>query len=230
MLIDGPVVACAKELIDKHSTITTSSGAYLLTGNPTLLLDVCSGANSTLPGKCVVKMASYPSSKMLFDGSVASTLCREGSLPVGKDSMTLFPCFEGSKSRMIVKDDVVRCAEQKDRVHYLKLIHVESEDESEEGGIKITAGKRFSILFEVQTQWRNKFIEHTRHPTYIFSASVNANNAQGAILWGLRSNSSSAGVLQLSSLVVSLPGQVDFKVSAVWDTYTIYIEHRAYKI
>jgi hypothetical protein len=52
--------------------------------------------------------------------------------------------------------------------------------------------------------------------THLFSASLNANNPQGAILWGIRSNYTSAtqeGLLQLNSLVISQPGPVDFKIS-----------------
>lgn len=44
-------------------------------------------------------------------------------------------------------------------------------------------------------------------------ASINDNNVQGAVLWGVRSNSSVHGRVCLHHLVVSKPGPVDLKIS-----------------
>jgi hypothetical protein len=44
-------------------------------------------------------------------------------------------------------------------------------------------------------------------------ASINSNNEQGAVMWGVRSNTSINGVVTLTSLVVSQPGAVDLKIT-----------------
>jgi hypothetical protein len=44
-------------------------------------------------------------------------------------------------------------------------------------------------------------------------ASINENNIQGAVLWGVRSNSSVNGIVTFSHLVISKEGFVDFKIS-----------------
>ena len=53
-------------------------------------------------------------------------------------------------------------------------------------------------------------ISADRHELTV-TASINANNPQGAVLWGVRTNRTIRGVLHLSTLVVSLPGTVELK-------------------
>lgn len=75
-------------------------------------------------------------------------------------------------------------------------------------------GKRFSLWFVLLDQFGRKFSDPKQQ--YLFSASLNANNPQGAVLWGARTNYtslSSDGVLELNSLVISQSGEVDFKIS-----------------
>lgn len=42
--------------------------------------------------------------------------------------------------------------------------------------------------------------------------AINENNAQGAVLWGTRSNATHRGVAHFNRLMVSQPGPVEFKV------------------
>lgn len=87
-------------------------------------------------------------------------------------------------------------------------------------------GKRFSLWLELLDQYGRRFSDP--HQTHLFSASLNAANPQGALLWGIRSNYSAPaavsgggrggavseeGILQLNSLVISQPGPVDFRIS-----------------
>ena len=43
---------------------------------------------------------------------------------------------------------------------------------------------------------------------------MNGNNPQGAILWGSRTNYSANGVLTLTSMVISQPGEVEMKITS----------------
>jgi len=79
----------------------------------------------------------------------------------------------------------------------------------------IYIGRRFSIDFDVLDQWGNRFIDTLPNPECVFFASINSNNPQSAVLWGVRSNSSFNGMLQFSSLAISQPGNVEFKVSFI---------------
>lgn len=75
------------------------------------------------------------------------------------------------------------------------------------------SGKRFSVWFELLDQFGRKFSDASQQ--YLFSASLNANNPQGAVLWGIRTNYSSPrgdGMLELNSLVISQSGEVDLKI------------------
>lgn len=74
-------------------------------------------------------------------------------------------------------------------------------------------GKRFLLWFELLDQFGRKFSDPTQQ--FLFSASLNANNPQGAVLWGVRTNYSSSqseGMLEFNSLVISQAGEVDLKI------------------
>ena len=69
------------------------------------------------------------------------------------------------------------------------------------------------LHFELLDQYGRAF--HDPKHEFLFSAALNANNAQGAVLWGIRSNYTSTakpGLLELNSLVISQSGEVDFKI------------------
>lgn len=60
-------------------------------------------------------------------------------------------------------------------------------------------------------QFGRRFIDPNQE--HLFSVSLNSNNPQGALLWGIRSNYSYEGVLQLNNLVISQSGPIELKVS-----------------
>ena len=60
-------------------------------------------------------------------------------------------------------------------------------------------------------QFGRRFIDLNEE--HLFSVSLNSNNPQGALLWGIRSNYSYEGVLQLNNLVISQSGPIELKVS-----------------
>ena len=193
-------------------TARAFSGAYLL--QPVVIAAVCnvdsanaSDANTAAKfaesrGKCLNKLAAFSSSSFLFDLKVPEVICR---LP---DPTAVLSCLQTARVRMVSLEDVHSCVAQKSVVSRVKVTRIRSQDND----IHITAGKRFSIEFEVFDQWGVRFIDHFDHPEHYFSATVNSNNLQGAVLWGVRSNYSHMGILHFDSLAISQPGRVEFKV------------------
>ena len=202
------------------STARAFAGAYLL--QPAVITAVCSNAvgssgNLNLSdvntaskfaesrGKCLNKLAAYSSSSFLFDLQVPEVICR---LP---DPSSVLSCLHTARVRMVSLEDIHSCIAQKSTVSSVKVMRIRSEDND----IHITAGKRFSIDFEVLDQWGVRFMDHhgeSNQPEYYFSATLNSNNPQAAVLWGVRSNYSHMGVLHFDSLAISQPGRVEFKI------------------
>jgi hypothetical protein len=108
---------------------------------------------------------------------------------------------------MVTVDDVDLCVSEK---RVLKVIRV-TKMLTEDNDIEVTAGRRFLLWFDLFDQWGGRFVDATKE--FVFSASINGNNPQGAILWGHRTNYSSDGSLQMNNLVVSQAGSVEFKIS-----------------
>ena len=193
----GPVLACAKEV---GKIPASAPGSYLVT--PNSVVSTCAQATSNKPGLCLAKLASISSSRLSFDANVPETLCAGLD-----DPLPVIACLEKQGKRMINADDVSVCVNTKQEVRTLRVIKLYTEDND----IEVTAGRRFLIWFELLDQWGRKFLDEERD--YMFSVSLNANNPQGAVLWGLRSNYSQNGVLQLNSVVISQPGPVQLRVS-----------------
>lgn len=94
-------------------------------------------------------------------------------------------------------------------------------------GAEVTAGKKFKIWLQLIDQWGapfgsgkksgkkseignksgNKNEEGNENSDVTVRISLNENNPQGAVIWGLKSNRSSDGLLHYSSLAVSQPGE-----------------------
>eukprot|EP01036_Dinobryon_divergens_P029658 gene29658-38784_t len=210
--VNGLVWTCISAV--SLSTARAFAGAYLL--QPAVIAAVCnvgsrdlnlSGGNTASKsaegrGKCLNKLAAYSSSSFLFDLQVPEVICR---LP---DPSSVLSCLQTARVRMVSLEDIHSCIAQKSTVSSVKVMRIRSEDND----IHITAGKRFSIDFEVFDQWGVRFIDQSNHPEYYFSATVNSNNPQAAVLWGVRSNYSHMGVLHFDSLAISQPGRIEFKI------------------
>jgi len=110
---------------------------------------------------------------------------------------------------MISMDDLHTCENQKKT---LKNIKVKKLSTFITNDISITSGKRFSVHFYLYDQYGAFFCDTEKK--HVFLVSLNTNNEQGAVLWGVRTNtsSSSCGVLEFNSLIISQPGVVEFKV------------------
>lgn len=182
---------------------------------------VCFGAKNGESADCLQQIQEMTSSTLTFDVAVPQKLCRRA------DYRAVLSCLTRQKQKqnrhLITLLDVQVCSEEKRVISYLRLKRLITEDND----IEITAGRRFSLWFDVFDQFDQPFqpiIISSEPQSYpeesngeqtevLLKASINENNPQGAVLWGLRSNSTHNGVLQFSSLVVSQPGVVEFKIS-----------------
>lgn len=217
----GPVINCLKEI--NRGVSASSNSAYLLT--PETIVQVCSLAGSesagtskshsphathlhtvvtnTNPGACLVKLATYSASKLIFDSTVPHIICAHA------EYSSILTCLNGANKRMISVDDVNKCVHTKQEIKTIRVKKILTED----NGIEIMAGKRFSLHFELLDQYGRAFLDPNQE--YLFSAALNNNNPQGAVLWGIRSNYTNSkipGLLELNSLVISQSGEVDFKI------------------
>lgn len=195
--VSGSVFACAKEV---SRTPSSNPGAgYIIT--PKTLVDTCARTADKAPGACLARLTTYSSQKFIFDAAVPARLCR---LP---EPLAVIACLEGTRRHMVTVDDVDLCLSEQRVLTSLRVTKMLTEDND----VEVTAGRRFLLWFDLFDQWGGRFLDPRRE--VMFSASINGNNPQGAVMWGLRSNYSSNGVLQLNSLVISQPGAVEFKVS-----------------
>mmetsp|Transcript_19725 Transcript_19725/g.32966 ORF Transcript_19725/g.32966 Transcript_19725/m.32966 type:complete len:1119 (+) Transcript_19725:127-3483(+) len=160
------------------------------------------GSHMTLlPAQCLSNLVAASTSRLVYDASVPPYLCAL------KEPMPVVKCLENLHKKMIAIEDVDFCANTKQEVKTMRVKRIHTQ----ENGIDIIAGQRFSLWLELLDQFGRAFEDPLQE--YMFSASLNSNNPQGATLWGLRSNYSTAGVLQLDYLVISQPGPVELKIS-----------------
>jgi len=159
----GPVMACLKEV--NRGVSASSNSAYLLT--PETVVHVCSLGGSgehvnskphspthtsthtsththvhtvvtnTNPGGCLVKLASYSASKLIFDATVPPTICAHAEYG------SVLTCLNSANKRMISVDDVNKCVHTKQEIKTIRVKKILTED----NGIEIMAGKYFSLSF-----------------------------------------------------------------------------------
>lgn len=206
----NPVLQCVKKL---HQGLPSSSS---FNTNHTYH-SICFDAKSIEPAECFLQIQGMSSSVLAFDFAVPQKLCRS------PDYRSVLTCLSRQSQRsgrhLITLLDLQTCSEEKRIPNSLRLKRLVTEDND----IEITAGRRFSLWFEVYDQFDQLFqpshwpssAETADNQEVLFKASINENNLQGAVLWGIRSNVTANGMLQLNSLVMSQPGNVEFKLSFV---------------
>jgi hypothetical protein len=80
----------------------------------------------------------------------------------------------------------------------------------------------FSLKFQLFDQWSQRLEFSTNEEEITLSASINENNPQNAVLWGIRSNSTRKGVFELNRIMISQPGKVSFKISHGKDSVAVF--------
>ena len=201
------VTYCFNTISKAAGSLKATRAGQLLT--PEAVASVCKGALSQSPGHCFTNMIARSGTKLNFDSSALITLCKDGSLPKGIQYTKIIPCLEQNTKTIVTTKDVERCIDEPFRVGKITLASIQSLAETG----KVTAGKQFSVNFDIYDQWGSLYLDDIKNPRYTFTVSINDNNEQGAILWGTRRNSSLHGALTFSTLVLSQPGQIEFKVN-----------------
>ncbi len=188
------VLNCVKQL---HHRLPTSSPFK----NNQTIYSICHAAKSVIPADCLMAVQDMISSSVSFDTDIPQKVCHRA------DYHAVLKCLMKLNRHLITSVDVYTCSQEKRVASYVRLKRIVTEDND----IEITAGRRFSVWFEIFDQFDQLYAQNVD----IFKASINENNAEGSVLWGIRSNSSSHGLLQLNTLVISQPGVVQFKLSLV---------------
>ena len=158
----NPVMSCLKEV--NRGVSASSNSAYLLT--PETVVHVCSlggsGENvnskthspthtpstlshtnahiavtNTSPGACLVKLATYSASKLIFDATVTQTICAHA------EYASVLTCLNSANKRMISVDDVNKCVYTKQEIKTFRVKKILTED----NGIEIMAGTEYTFVF-----------------------------------------------------------------------------------
>jgi hypothetical protein len=183
------------------------------------VMTLCEHATSTKTADCVHEMAKLLTSQVSFAPNMTEKIC------LRLDSASILVCMSHIKhKRLLDGNDVLKCAEEKRTLSSIRVKRIYSwEDDS----LEIMAGKRFSLLFDVFDQWQQKYededdadVDYGATSSYqkakektVLKISINENNAQGAILWGYRTNTTFGGSLYFHSLIISQPGPIEVRVT-----------------
>ena len=127
-----------------------------------------------------------------------------------KNAMAKLGCLKSLRKQFVSVEDAQSCIKQERVISGLKVVYFLSEDDKQEA----TAGKRFSLRLKLYDQWGQPLEDADPEDETTLSASINENNPQGAVLWGIRSNYTRKGELHLNNLMISQPGKVSFKISS----------------
>eukprot|EP01038_Epipyxis_sp_PR26KG_P011455 gene11455-15346_t len=195
--INNNVLSCVKSAL---STPPSSSSAYVINSNSVIQTCREQTDNNHKAGQCLSKLASTSKAQIEFNSDVPSYICRK------PDYDSILSCLFGSKKKIVTQIDVDICARMERELTNIRVMKLFSED-GEKG---LTAGIRFSIWFQLFDQWGGKYED--KENDLLFSANINDNNIQGAVLWGIRTNTTHNNILQFNSLVISQPGPIDIKI------------------
>lgn len=232
------VLTCLKTVAQGLRSIAaaTSSTSYKLTSEA--IVDICrsddvtsiSTSQSQSRGQCFIEvLQTLLSSHSTIHNEVPHHICKPSSTALqgggggsGGNYRFLLKCLQSLHRKLITVHDVLTCSEER---RVVKDIRVRQLWNEEDGGKDVIAGRRFTIIFELYDQYQQLYITTTSsthsEEQPLFKISINENNAQGAILWGNRLNTShsSTGFLTYHHLVVSQPGRVEVRISQVNPTF-----------
>eukprot|EP00602_Paraphysomonas_sp_CaronLab_P012937 CAMPEP_0185040098 /NCGR_PEP_ID=MMETSP1103-20130426/37748_1 /TAXON_ID=36769 /ORGANISM="Paraphysomonas bandaiensis, Strain Caron Lab Isolate" /LENGTH=1002 /DNA_ID=CAMNT_0027579259 /DNA_START=104 /DNA_END=3109 /DNA_ORIENTATION=+ len=194
----GGVAACVRRAM---SDVTSSSAR--LPPDIDLITEVCSKAHIGEAGTCVASFSTKSKQNVLTRDGLREFCSHKGSL----SKMGCIKHYQKGKSGPLSLEEVQTCLHTDPVVNDLRVVKFLAAD----NGIEAVAGKWFSMEIQMIDQWGQNMdgVNGVR-----IVASINENNDQGAVLWGLRSNSSVDGRVTLSHLVVSQAGPVELKLSS----------------
>ena len=205
----APVVTCARAAVKE-----TSKRSQLI--DVDLMVEVCGGAGalqtqiqeqdmakvtsrSEAAGQCMGLISS--DKNLAIAVGVASRVCFSEA-PVAK----VF-CLQQTRftSDIISVENAEQCATEVRRVKNALVSFQRAEDNAQHA----VAGKWMSLHVTLLDQWGQVF----QAAGLTVVASLDAHNAQGAVLWGVRSNVTDAsGTTVLERIVVNQPGPVELRL------------------
>lgn len=200
----GAVLTCVKKIA---SSLTAAQIEMMLTNDTMVTLCSNAGDMKHKPGDCLARMASMTSTSVSFAPQTIPHLCREA------DYEAILTCLPHHPKRLVGIADIDRCRQEERVITSVRVKRIQSIDDND---IKVTAGRRFSLWFEVLDQWNQRYFPSPTNSGSgrMIKISINENNANDAVLWGIRSNSTGKdGLLFYHSLIVSMAGQVEVKLT-----------------
>lgn len=234
--IDQSALLCRYESplrsVQECTRLAGLSGGLSLPGASQLIttdtiLSLCKSGGQ-VAGSCLIALAKVSSQRVFFDSATAVSTCQAldryyysnfalSQLPtlsmvdlfVSDSVKSLLACLETTTSSSRIKStkDVEVCFNQK---RTPRSVRVNKFYSLVDGSVEITAGQPFLLEMQLFDQWNQKLNRHDDN--YLISVSINSNNPQGAVLWGVRSNRTYSGNAKLSRLVISQSGPVELKV------------------
>lgn len=198
------------DCVHKAFKEVTTSGSSRVSPPPAVVIAVCS--TLTLEGGSCIATFSSKNTVDSITPEALTKLCQDpkslDKLGCLKHARSHRPA-KGSSKAAITVDEVAICLSSPGGVHSAQVIKFESTADHPR---QVMTGKSFSLELQLYNQWGEKMSGATGNGIRAM-ASINSNNEQGAVMWGVRSNTSINGVVTLSSLVVSQPGHVDLKIT-----------------
>ncbi len=250
-LANGAVRQCAREALPSPSASAAVNVQFI---NPATITDVCHKAVSSATsqfgkeskdhilhakkaGQCLSHLASAASRIGTFAVGVAENIC------TSPDPNFIITCLQQGVKNQATRlelSHVRDCLSQPRAVERAQFAQLWAID----GAPFITAGLRFSIVFDLIDQYGISFYDGTNllgtagnaaastrtakgvksnlgcqsssieSDKLSVQISINEGNEQGAVLWGSRTNRTSCGSIVYSNLILTQPGPVIIKLTS----------------
>lgn len=155
-----------------------------------LIVNVCRTAQKGIAGSCVAQFSTKSTAGML-ERDALRTLCSSPHGLARKSCINHVYTHRGKRgsgrsSSPLTVDDVQYCLGEESVVSDVRVVRFQAADNA----IEAMAGKWFSLELSMIDQWGQTMDGVTG---IRLLASINNNNAQGAVLWGTRTNTSVNG-------------------------------------
>jgi hypothetical protein len=195
--------ACMVNILQEYTNMIGSSTSSVATIDPTLLQlfsELCS-ATSVNSMQMMLQYKSRSNKHLTYYQKVLKCLLTR------------------QKHRVFSSEDIAVC---QNPAHYtLQTIRIKSVHSE---GSHIKNNQYFGIDFELYDQYNTLYLpedlmlgnpEGSKQSFILpqFEISININNPQNAVLWGMRRNTSSQGILSFHSLMISQPGNVTVQIT-----------------
>jgi hypothetical protein len=230
----NPVLGCIRAAA---ATTSTSSSKSVLSAH--MLTSICTNVGSDGPGRCLAQILN--SNAIGYSPDIIRLICSLAEHGKARDTYEpgtaqrappafvaptkqILACLDHLKGALLSRtsEDVLYCASQPQTPASVKVVRFYSD---ETDTIQATAGARFSVWLQLYDQFDQKIVGgpnilkprqqgSTAVDGWFCSIAINENNAQGAVLWGSRTNFTNinSGLVQFNNLVITQPGQIEIKV------------------